>query len=96
MPTPTSPGWIPSGIRLPRAVLYVPSAAGPTTGNPGYVLPEDANLATLGQDILAAMSAGTTVTVPVSSGLVTGSVVLNGAVLALAVLSPPEPGWQPA
>jgi hypothetical protein len=93
---PGGAGWIPSGIHLPRAHLYVPSATGPTADAPGYALAQSADLAALEQDIVAAMRQGTFITVEIAAGLQNGVLVVNGAALPLAVLCPPNPGTTPA
>jgi hypothetical protein len=89
---PGGTGWIPGGIRLPRAHLYVPSATGPTAEIPGYTLAQSADLGTLEQDIVAAMRDGTFLTIEIAEGDQNGVLVLNGAALPLAVLCPPTRG----
>jgi len=89
---PGGVGWVPGGIRLPRAHLYVPSATGPTVEIPGYTLAQSADLGSLEQDIVAAMRDGTFLTVEIAEGSQSGILVLNGAALPLAVLCPPNPG----
>jgi hypothetical protein len=89
---PGGTGWIPGGIHLPRAHLYVPSATGPTAEIPGYTLAQSADLGSLEQDIVAAMRDGTFLTVDIAEGSQSGILVLNGAALPLAVLCPPNPG----
>jgi hypothetical protein len=81
-------GWIPGGAIQPRALLYVPSPAGPTLDSPGYTLPASLDLAALEIDILAAMTDGTTIAVEVSDGIFSGPLLLNGAVLPFAVICP--------
>ena len=88
---PGGAGWTPGGIFLPRAHLYVPSAAGPTNEAPGYVLAQSADLGKLERDIVAAMRHGTFLTVEIADGIQDGLLVLNGAALPLAVLCPPSP-----
>jgi hypothetical protein len=89
---PGGTGWIPGGIHLPHAHLYVPSATGPTAKIPGYTLAQSADLGTLEQDIVAAMRDGTFLTVEIAEGGQSGFLVLNGAALPLAVLCPPTLG----
>jgi hypothetical protein len=84
-----SVGWIPGGAILPRAALYVPSPAGPTETNDGYTLAASVNLATLESEIVAAMTHGTTIAVPVTDGNFAGPLVLNGSTLSFAVVCQP-------
>jgi hypothetical protein len=86
---PSGVGWIPGGIQLSRAHLYVPSATGPTAKAPGYALAQSFDLAKLEQDIVAAMRDGTFVTVEVAEADRSGVLVLNGTALPFAVLCPP-------
>jgi hypothetical protein len=93
---PPAGGWMPSVILLEAPILYVPSATGPTTISPGYVLAPGTSLEALEQQITAAMLDQTRLTVPVSYGGGFGHLVLNGAALPVAVLcpanaSPPKP-----
>jgi hypothetical protein len=85
-------GWIPSYFRVASAHLYVPSATGPTVDFPGYSLAQSADLDTLQQDVVAAMSDGSSIRVQVSDGIESGVLVLNGAALSFAVFCPPTPG----
>jgi hypothetical protein len=80
-------GAHPSHIALPGwPVLYLPSPAGPTPDFPGYPLAPDTDLAALEQDIIAAMSGGTFVSIRVAD-IRGGVVLLNGAALDFAVLA---------
>lgn len=83
-------GWLPGGAIQPRATLYVPSPAGPTTQNHGYTLQASADLATLERDIVAAMTDGAAIEVPVADQASMGSLVLNGRTLPFVVLCPPS------
>lgn len=83
-------GWLPGGAIQPRATLYVPSPAGPTTQNHGYTLQASANLATLERDIVTAMTDGAAIEVPVADQASMGTLVLNGRTLAFVVLCPPS------
>jgi len=85
---PGGAGWVPSDIKLPTALLYVPSATGPTQDFPGYALARNTDLGALEQEIVAAMSQGSVLTVEVSDNSERGVLVLNGAALLLAVLCP--------
>lgn len=75
---PTDATW-----QLP--VIHLPSATAPTPDVPGYTLPRGTDMARLEQDIVAAMTDGTFLTVQTSS-VPGGALVLNGATLAYAVL----------
>jgi hypothetical protein len=87
-------GTHPSDGRLPGSPgnLYVPRANGPSVGDPGFPLLPGTDLGALAQQIATAMTGGTLLTVPYGS-LETGNgtVVLSGAALAYAVISPPKP-----
>ena len=86
-------GWNPSGVTLPSSpLLYVPSVSGPTHEAPGYLLAGAQDLAALKQEIVTAMTAGSTLTLtldvaPPGKGIL----ALNGALLAYAVICPPVP-----
>jgi hypothetical protein len=91
---PVSPvGWNPSGLVLPSSpLLYVPSVTGPTHEAPGYLLAAGQDLAALEQEIVSAMTAGTTLTLTLHVALPgKGILALNGAALAYAVICPPAP-----
>ena len=80
-------GWHPSHIALPRQpVLYLPSPAGPTPDSPGYPLDPNTDLAALEQDIIAAMSGRTFLSIQVAD-IQGGVVLLNGPALGFAVLA---------
>lgn len=80
-------GWHPSHIALPRwPVLYLPSPTGPTPDSPGYPLDPNTDLAALEQDIVAAMSGRTFLSIQVAD-IQGGVVLLNGATLDFAVLA---------
>ena len=83
-------GWIPSGVYLPRSpLLYVASAAGPTRRDPGYTLAAGYTVTGVQRDILAAMTAGTMLSVTLEAGPSgKGVVALSGATLAYAVVCP--------
>ncbi len=77
----------PSHIALPRwPVLYLPSPTGPTHVAPGHLLDPDTDLAAQEQDIIAAMSGRTFLSIQLAD-IPGGVVLLNGAVLDFAVLA---------
>jgi hypothetical protein len=77
----------PSHIALTRwPVLYLPSPAGPTHVAPGYLLDPATDLAAQEQDIIAAMSRRTFLSIQ-TADIPGGVVLLNGAVLNFAVLA---------
>jgi|SRR5579862_7583941 len=82
-------GWIPGGWMTTGGQLYVPSAAGPTSASPGYTLPASLDLARLEDEIITAMTHGTTIAIEVAAGIYSGSLHLNGGMLSFAVISPP-------
>jgi hypothetical protein len=85
-PSPTHT-WHPSHIALPQSsVLYLPSLTSPTQESPGYPLAPGTDLAALEQDIIAAMSGRTSLSIQVAD-VAGGVVLLNGAVLNFAVLA---------
>jgi hypothetical protein len=85
-PSPTH-GAHPSHIALPRwPVLYLPSLTGPTKDSPGYPLARSTDLAAREQDIIAAMSGGTFLSIQVAD-IQGGVVLLNGAAVDFAVLA---------
>ena len=80
-------GTHPSHIALPRwPVLYLPSPTGPTQDSPGNPLDPNTDLAALEQDIIAAMSGRTFLSIQIAD-IPGGVVLLNGAALAFAVLA---------
>ena len=80
-------GLHPSHIALPRwPVLYLPSSVGPTQDSPGHLLDPNTDLAALEQDIIAAMSGRSLLSIQVA-GIPGGVVLLNGAALSFAVLA---------
>jgi hypothetical protein len=84
---PPGHGWRPSHIALPRwPVLYLPSPTGPTQDSPGYPLDPNTDLTALEQDIIAAMSGRTVLSIEVADGR-GGVVLVNGAALGFAVLA---------
>ena len=80
-------GLRPSHIALPRfPVLYLPSLTGPTKDSPGYPLAPGTDLAAQQQDIIAAMTGRTILSIQVAD-IQGGVVLLNGAALDFAVLA---------
>jgi hypothetical protein len=85
-PSPTH-STHPSHIALPRgSVLYLPSTTGPTADSPGYPLAPGTDLAAQEQDIIAAMSGRTVLSIQIAD-MQGGVVLLNGAALDFAVLA---------
>ena len=85
-PSPTH-STHPSHIALPRgSVLYLPSTTGPTADSPGYPLAPGTDLAAQEQDIIAAMSGRTVLSIQIAD-IPGGVVLLNGAALSYAVLA---------
>jgi hypothetical protein len=76
-------GSMPSTLMGSTAILYVPTAHGPSEGHLGYELPDNAppNLA---EQIATAMNDGTRLTVRLNGG---GTLVLNGATLSFVVIT---------
>ena len=80
-------GLHPRHIALPRfPVLYLPSLTGPTKDSPGYPLAPGTDLAALEQEIIAAMTGRTLLSIQIAD-IQGGVVLLNGAALAFAVLA---------
>ena len=80
-------GARPSHIALPRfPVLYLPSLTGPTKDSPGYPLAPGTDLAALEQEIIAAMTGRTLLSIQLAD-IPGGVVLLNGAALDFAVLA---------
>ena len=84
-PSPTH-STHPSHVALSRPVLYLPSPTGPTQDFPGYPLDPNTGLAAPEQDIIAAMSGGTRLSIQIAD-IQGGIVLLNGAALDFAVLA---------
>ncbi len=88
---PAAAGAHPTGVAGPaRPVLYLPSVTGASRERPGHGLDPDTDLAALEQEIVAALATGDRLTLQISSLADGGVLVLNGAVLAFAVLA-----WAP-
>lgn len=73
-------------LRPPGPVLYLPSLTGPTKDSPGYPLDPNTDLAARQQDIVAAMSGHTFLSIQLAE-IQGGVVLLNGAALDFAVLA---------
>jgi hypothetical protein len=82
--------WIPSGVKAPSAVLYVPTATGPTAEFPGYSLAGETNLGDLSQEIQGAMKTGGAITTPITTSKGAGKLRIDGSALAFVVLCPPS------
>lgn len=82
--------WIPSGVKAPSSVLYVPTPTGQTQASPGYALSGVTNLGQVSQEIQDAMRTGKAITIPISASLGDGNLRIDGSTLAFAVLCPPS------
>jgi hypothetical protein len=82
---------IPSGVEPATPAIYLPSSTGPALGATLYGLPSITNLTTLGNNIAAAMSAGSSLTIDYGTAAVGGVLTLNGATLPFVVLCPMTP-----
>jgi hypothetical protein len=85
---PSVVGAHPTGATAPtRPVVYFPSVTPATQDSPGHALDPGTDLAALEQDIVTAMTGGTSLTLQVNALSGSGLLVLNGAVLAFVVLA---------
>jgi hypothetical protein len=81
-----APGTPPPSLGLPPGgIVYVPTAAGASAGHVGYELAADVDPMSLSSQIAGSMHAAASQTVALAGG---GTLVLNGATLAFAVLAP--------
>jgi hypothetical protein len=87
---PGGSGWVPCE-KLTAAYLYVPSATGWNVTATGYALAEGTDLGELEAALLAAMSTSATVTVSLATIAGPGVMVVNGGMLAFAVVAPAGP-----
>jgi hypothetical protein len=71
--------------------MYLPSVTGATQESPGHALDPGTDLAALEQNIVAAMTGGTHITVQISTLSSGGFLVLNGAALDFVVLAQGAP-----
>jgi hypothetical protein len=83
---------IPSEAKLANPVVYVPTATGLNNGSPVYVLPSTVDLAALTSDLVAAMKAGSLVTIDYGGPVGGGVLTVNGGTLSFVVLCPVNPG----
>ena len=74
--------------------MYLPSVTAATQESPGYALDPGADLAALEQDIVAAMTGGTRISLQMSTLSGGGLLVLNGAVLDFVVLAQGAPPYD--
>ena len=74
---------IPAPLADTEAAIYLPTAAGPSSGHVGYALPAGTNEGNLVNQIMTAMRNGHSQTVPLSGG---ATLVLNGATLSFVVI----------
>jgi hypothetical protein len=86
-------GTHPSDGRVPGTppLLYVPTVSPPGPSPAGYRLPPDTDLAGLEQQIVAAMTQSSFLSVPLSIQSELAVVVLSGASLSYCVLCPAKP-----
>ncbi|HEV2254988.1 MAG TPA: hypothetical protein VGS06_17535 [Streptosporangiaceae bacterium] len=78
-------GSPPAPLAVPGEFIYVPTAAGPSAGHVGYQVADGADAVSLSSQVAAAMHGGQSLTIALAGG---GTLVLNGATLAFAVLGP--------
>ena len=87
-------GTPPPPLPISGAIIYLPTATGPSAGHVGYSLAGDVDPMSLSGQIAGAMHAGSSQTIALGDG---GTLVVNGEVLTFAVLAPigtdgPTPG----
>ena len=85
-------GSPPGPLATPGEIIYLPTTAGPSAGHVGYEVAGGVDAAGLSGQIAGAMHAGQRLTIALASG---GTLVLNGATLTFAVLSPISAGALP-
>ena len=78
-------GTPPTPLGIPGAIIYVPTATGPSAGHVGYVLAGDVDPMSLSGQIAGSMHAGQSQTIALGDG---GTLVINGATLPFAVTAP--------
>ncbi|MBV9204539.1 MAG: hypothetical protein JO037_03840 [Actinobacteria bacterium] len=95
---PDTGGTHPTGTASPRgthptgdraqtaAAVYLPSLTAATPSTPGHLLATGTEVATTAEDIRAAMTNGTRLTLQLNADSGGGLLVLNGAALAFVVL----------
>jgi hypothetical protein len=88
---PDQMGAIPTDVKVPTAVLYLPSprGVGVASGSHGYPLPTGTDLAALEKEITDAMNGGTRLAVN-AGGIDQVVLVLDGGGLPFAVVCPPS------
>ena len=88
---PSGVGWNPSDCRRPNGpqILYIPTLTGATRSQPGFALPPDTDLDALTQAIVAAMSGGAALNVPLAPQGGDAALLLEGAGLVYAVVCAP-------
>jgi hypothetical protein len=79
------PVLVPPPLTGPEPSIYLPTATGPSAGHIGYQLP-GGDPAALAEQIQALMHSGQSQTITL--GGAGGTLVLNGATLSFAVISP--------
>jgi hypothetical protein len=84
------PGTPPPSLAIPGGIIYLATAAGPSAGHVGYELAGDVDPMTLSGQIAGSMQAGQHQTIAL--GGAGGTLVINGATLTFAVLSPISAG----
>jgi hypothetical protein len=84
---PPNVGAHPTGVIAPAGpVVYLPAGTVASEDAPGHLLDPGTDLATLEQDIVAAMTSGSRLTLQINALSGGGILVLNGAVLDFAVI----------
>jgi hypothetical protein len=85
-------GWNPNGAYLAKSLgMYVASGTGPHKSLPGYVLAPGYEIQALEEEIIAAMTGRSILTVTLEASLGGGVLALSGATLSYAVLCLPKP-----
>ena len=76
----------PPSLAIPGAIIYLPTATGPSAGHVGYELAGDIDPMTLSGQLAGSMQGGQHQTIAL--GGAGGTLVINGATLTFAVLAP--------
>jgi hypothetical protein len=79
-------GTPPPPLPVTGAIIYLPTATGPSAGHVGYSLADDVDPMSLSGQIAGSMHAGSSQTIALGNG---GTLVINGEVLTFAVLAAP-------
>src|SRR3984957_1305288 len=90
--SPVPAGSPPASLAVPGEIVYLPTTAGPSAGHVGYEVAAGVDAAGLAGQIAGGMHAGQRLTIALAAG---GTLVLNGATLTFAVLSPISAGALP-